>query len=139
MSFLSPWFLLGALAVGIPIWLHLVRREQAVRIPFSSLLFFRPVRINSFSRQRLNYFLLLATRILVILLIALAFARPYFPFANRAFAGKARNKHLVVLLDTSLSMQYGDRWQRALGAARDAIASLGELDRAQLVTCSSEY
>ena len=87
MGLLSPWFLLGALAVGVPIWLHLIRHEQAIRIPFSSLMFFRRIPRKSVSRQRLKYLLLLAARILVILLIVLAFAHPYFPGAARLFSG----------------------------------------------------
>ncbi|MBI2816447.1 MAG: BatA domain-containing protein [Acidobacteria bacterium] len=138
MSFLSPWFLLAGLAVGIPIWVHLVRREQPNRVPFSSLMFFRRLPVKSVSRQRLKHLLLLAIRIAVILLIALAFARPYFPNMARTFSG-GRNKHVAILLDTSLSMQYGDRWQRALAAAKDAIAGLSERDRAQIITFSSEY
>src|SRR3990172_6742022 len=47
MGFLSPWFLLGTLAVGVPLWVHLIRREQAVRLPFSSLMFLRRVPIKS--------------------------------------------------------------------------------------------
>ncbi len=139
MSFLSPWFLAAGLAVGVPIWLHLIRREQPTQIRFSSLMFLRRMPVKSVSRQRLKYLLLLATRLLIVLLIALAFARPYFPNMGQAFAGKADQKNLAILLDTSMSMQYGDRWERALGAARDAISSLGERDRAQIVTFSSEF
>lgn len=139
MSFFSPWFLLGSLVVGIPIWVHLVRREQPNRVPFSSLMFLRRMPVKSVSRQRLKHLLLLAVRMAVILLIALAFARPYFPNVARAFSAGAKQKNVVVLLDTSLSMQYGDRWQRALAAAKDAIAGLSERDRAQIVTFSSEY
>src|SRR3990172_7332461 len=139
MGFLSPWFLLGTLAVGVPLWVHLIRREQAVRLPFSSLMFLRRIPIKSVSRQRLKYFLLLSTRLLVVLLITLAFARLYFPSANRPLAAGGGEKHLVVLLDTSLSMQYGDRWQRALAAAREAVAGLRERDQAQIVTFASEF
>src|SRR5579885_2835071 len=139
MSFLSPWFLLGSLAVGVPIWLHLVRREQPIRIPFSSLMFLRRMPVKSVSRRRLKYLLLLATRCGIVLLVALAFARPFFPFAVHALAPKSGSKYLVVLLDNSLSMQYGDRWQRAVAAARDAISGLTERDRGQIVTFNSEY
>src|SRR3954463_3742437 len=138
MSFLSPWFLLSGLAVGIPIWLHLVRREQPNRVPFSSLMFFRRLPVKSVSRQRLKHLLLLAIRLAIILLIALAFARPYFPNITRAFSG-TKDKNIAILLDNSLSMYYGDRWQRALAAAKDAIAGMSERDRAQIVTFSSEY
>ena len=139
MSFLSPWFLLGGLAVGVPIWLHLIRREQPTLRPFSSLMFLRRMPVKSVSRQRLKYLLLLATRLLIVLLIALAFARPYFPNIKRAFSGGGGQKHVVILLDTSLSMQYGDRWQRAVAAARDAVAGLSERDLAQIVTFAAEY
>jgi hypothetical protein len=139
MSFLSPWFLVAGLAVGVPIWLHLVRREQSVRVPFSSLMFFRRLPVKSVSRQRLKYLLLLAARLLIILLIALAFARPYLPSVARAFTGGAQQKHVVILLDTSASMEQGDRWQKAIAAARDAVSSLSERDRAQIVTFGSEY
>ena len=139
MQFLSPWFLLGALVVGIPLWLHLIRHEQAIRIPFSSLMFLRRIPVKSVSRQRLKYLLLLATRILVILLITLAFARPYFPAAASLFTARASGKQVVILLDVSLSMQFRDRWQRAVDAARKAVADVGEQDRAQIVTFASDF
>src|SRR3990170_8272292 len=121
MQFLSPWFLLGALAVAVPIWLHLIRRQQAMRIPFSSLMFFRRIPTKSLSRQRLKYLLLLSLRVLVILLIALAFARPYLPGASRLLTTAGQGKHVAILLDNSMSMQYGDRWTKALEAARKVI------------------
>ena len=39
----------------------------------------------------------------------------------------------MILLDRSYSMAYGDRWTRAVSAARSAIAGLGANDRASLV------
>ena len=65
MGLLSPWFLLGTLVVGVPLWVHLIRREQAIRLPFSSLMFLRRIPIKSVSRQRLKYFLLLSMRLQV--------------------------------------------------------------------------
>src|SRR3990167_5014270 len=116
MGFLSPWFLLGTLAVGVPLWLHLIRREQAVRLPFSSLMFLRRIPIKSMSRKRLKYFLLLSMRLAILVLLALAFARPYFPWLAGPLAGGAAERFGVILLDTSMSMQYGDRWERAKAA-----------------------
>jgi len=139
MGLLSPWFLLGTLVVGIPFWLHLIRREQALRLPFSSLMFLRRIPIKSVSRQRLKYFLLLSMRLLIVLLVTLAFARPYFPSISRPLAAGGSERHVVVLLDTSMSMQYGDRWERALAAAREAIAGVRERDQAQIVAFSSDF
>jgi hypothetical protein len=139
MSFLSPWFLAGVLAVGIPLWVHLIRREQAIKLPFSSLMFLRRIPIKSVSRQRLKYFLLLSMRMLIILLVALAFARPYFPWMTGPLGGSGSERYGVILLDNSLSMQYGDRWERAMAAAREAIAGFRDGDEAQIVTFSSEF
>ena len=139
MGLLAPWFLLGTLAVGVPLWVHLIRREQAVRLPFSSLMFLRRVPIKSVSRQRLKYFLLLSMRLLIILLVTLAFARPYFPSVTRALPGGGSERHVVILLDASMSMQYGDRWERALAAAQEAIGGVRERDQAQIVLFSSDF
>ena len=40
MGFLSPWFLLGLLGVGLPVWLHLLKQHKTVPQAFSSLMFF---------------------------------------------------------------------------------------------------
>ena len=39
MSFLSPWFLLGAAAIAGPIIFHLIRRATRNRVQFSSTQF----------------------------------------------------------------------------------------------------
>ena len=79
MQFLSPWFLLGAFAVAVPVWVHLIRSEEAQRISFSSLMFLKKVPLKSASRQKLRHLALLAARAALITLLALAFARPFFP------------------------------------------------------------
>ena len=40
MGFLTPWFLAGVAAVGLPIWLHLLRKHKTTPLPFASLKFF---------------------------------------------------------------------------------------------------
>jgi hypothetical protein len=138
MQFLSPWYLLGALAVGVPIWVHLIRHERARPLPFASLMFFRRIPQPTVSRRRLKHLLLLAARCLLVLLIALAFARPYLsgPAAPAGLGPQARL--FVLLADCSLSMQYGDRARRAADAARQALDRMGALDQAQLVAFDSE-
>jgi len=138
MQFLSPWYLLGALAVGVPIWVHLIRHERARPLPFASLMFFRRIPQPTVSRRRLKYLLLLAARCLLVLLLALAFARPYLsgPAAPAGLGPQARL--FVLLADCSLSMQYGDRARRAADAARQVLGRMGALDQAQLVAFDSE-
>ena len=42
MGLLAPWFLAGALAVGVPLYLHLLRRHTSTPQQFSSLMFVEP-------------------------------------------------------------------------------------------------
>lgn len=132
-AFLAPLFLLGALAVAVPVYVHLTHRERKDAIPFPSLMFLRRVPYRTVRRQRLRHWLLFLLRALAVLVLAAAFARP---FVDRAALGPAvvgDGRELVILLDRSASMAYGDRWSRGVDAVRDAIARLRAVDRATLV------
>ena len=77
MGFFTPWFLAGTLAVGLPIWLHLLRKHRTNPLPFSSLMFFEQHIQSSIKHRRLRYLLLFALRTALVLLLVLAFAQPY--------------------------------------------------------------
>ena len=77
MSFLAPLFLLGGLAVALPIIFHLVRRTTRERIRFSSLMFLQPSPPRLTRRSRLEHLLLLLLRCTVLCLLALGFSRPF--------------------------------------------------------------
>lgn len=132
MALLAPWFLLGGLAVGLPLWLHLLDRENPVRLPFSSLMFFEKRRQSSMKERRFRYRMLMALRIALYALLALAFAKPVWELAAGAGGGDVPRLHLIAL-DTSLSMNYGDRWDRAEAGARAVVDDLEPADRAQIL------
>ena len=132
MSLLSPWFLAGALAVGLPLWLHLLQRQNPVKLPFSSLMFMEKRQESSLKERRLRYLLLLASRLALLVLLALAFAKPVWDRPPAAVLGRIATLHLVVL-DTSLSMSYGDRWQRAVAEAEAIVDGMEGGDRAQII------
>src|SRR3954470_24403786 len=77
MSFLAPLFLVGCLAIALPVVFHLIRRTTRERTPFSSLMFLFPTPPRLTRRSRLEHLLLLALRCLVIGLLAVGFARPF--------------------------------------------------------------
>ena len=77
MGFLAPWFLAGAVAIGLPFWIHLLRQYRSTPHPFSSLMFFERRTQSSIKHRRLRYLLLLSLRVALLLLIALAFANPF--------------------------------------------------------------
>jgi hypothetical protein len=134
LTFLAPLFLAGALAAAVPIYLHLVQRERKDAVEFPSLMFLQRIPYRSVRRQRIRHWALLALRCLALLLLATAFARPFFrrgPDLAAGGAGAARE--VVVLLDRSYSMGYGDRWTRAQDAARRAVDGLRPGDRATVI------
>jgi hypothetical protein len=114
-----------------------VRREQAKRAPFPSLMFLRRIPQKSVRRRRLRDLLLLAMRCLALLLLALAFARPFIRSDEANSAGSGRN--LVLLLDTSYSMQYGNRFEQAKQRARSLIGQAGPRDKTALIAFSNGY
>ena len=119
MSFLYPAFLIGAAAIAIPVLLHLLRNEQAPELRFSAVRLLRDVKVEHAERRRIRDWLLLALRAAALLLLALAFARPYFG-GSRVTGGAAT----VIVLDRSASMARGTAWHTALGIVRE------QLDRA---------
>ncbi|MDQ3949359.1 MAG: BatA domain-containing protein, partial [Gemmatimonadota bacterium] len=134
LTFLAPLFLAGVVAAAVPIYLHLVQRERKDAIEFPSLMFLQRIPYRSVRRQRIRHWALLALRCLALLLLATAFARPFFrDGADVAAGGAGAAREVVVLLDRSYSMGYGDRWARAEGAARRAVDGLRPGDRATVV------
>jgi len=74
---LAPLFLLGSLAVAIPIALHLLRQRADPVQPFSAVQLLQHSRVEQARRRRLRDVLLFALRAAALIVLAVAFARPY--------------------------------------------------------------
>jgi hypothetical protein len=132
MSFLAPLFLVALAALAVPVLIHLTQRERKSVVEFPSLMFLKKVPYESVQRRRIRDWLLLMLRLAALALIVAAFARPFLRGSNvAAAAGGARD--IVVVLDRSYSMGYGDSWSRAQRAAAAAIESATPADRISLV------
>src|SRR5512145_1736820 len=108
MSFLAPLFLVGLAGLAVPVLLHLIQRERKQVVQFPSLMFLQRIPYQSVRRRRIRHWLLLAMRISAIALLVLAFARPFFQQGALAAAAAAGAREVVILLDQSASMGYGD-------------------------------
>lgn len=137
MSFLTPAFFVGLLAIGIPILIHLTQKEKKTIIDFPSLMFLRKIPYTSVRRRSIRDIWLLLLRIAALLLMVLAFSRPWFSSASIAASLPGSTREVVVLLDRSASMGYGDRWTRAQAEAKKVIDGLSGQDRATLVQFGS--
>jgi hypothetical protein len=132
MSFLSPEFLFGLLGVGIPIAIHLLRREKAVRIPFSTVRFLKNAPKESAFTHRFQQWLLMLMRVAIMALMAVAFARPLISSKPSEWIGPVPES-AVILLDTSMSMGYGDHFDQA---KKRAMSILSRINQAAIITFS---
>ena len=115
MGFLTPlWLLLGA-AISVPLILHLLQRHQGPRVIFPAVRYLKRAEREHARRIRLRQLLLLLVRLLIVLLIAFAAARPFLRGAGVGHAPAA----VVLVLDNSLSsgLVIGDR--RVLDELKD--------------------
>lgn len=134
--FTNVALLAGLAAIAAPIIIHLLLRRKSVRLRFSTLQFFVKQDEQSMRKRKLRNWLLLAARVVLFALIVLGFARPYFPEGG-ASGALAQSQQVILLIDTSLSMQAtgpdGPQWRRAQELGRQKLAGLGSDDRAALV------
>jgi hypothetical protein len=130
--FLAPAFFLGLLAIAIPVWLHRVARANPTRHRFASLMLLEASDTQKTAKRTLRYWLLLALRIALLIALVLAFAGLLVPPRAVPTVNADARLHAIVL-DTSFSMQHGDRWKKALDAAEGILAKLRTSDRVMLV------
>jgi hypothetical protein len=132
MGFLVPAFLAGLLAVGVPIVLHLRRRDRDTPHRFPSLMFLERLPIRTAQQRRITDWPLLLVRALAIILLVLAFARPLWSRPNAPLTA-AQARTMIVLLDRSMSMGHAGVWSSAVEQARGAVAQLAAGDRVAVV------
>jgi hypothetical protein len=138
MSFLTPLFFLGAAALAAPILVHLVRRTRARRIQFPALVFVRQVPQRTIRRRTLQNLLLLIIRCLAILLIVIAFMRPFF--SNKSAAKTSASAGAtVILIDNSLSMRRDQMFVDAQTKAETALEDARNDEQIALVSFDRRY
>src|SRR5579862_1317729 len=134
MGFFAPWFLAGLAALSLPLYLHLLKKQTRTPKRVSSLMFFESRTQASTRHRLLRYFLLLSLRLLVLLLLILAFANP---FINRSAAAIASSRLVLLVVDDSFSMRAGTRLDDAKAAAMTVLSGKGGA-RGQVATFGSQ-
>jgi len=133
MSFLAPLYILGGLAISLPIIFHLIRRQPKGQIPFSSLMFLRESPPRLTRRSRLENWPLLLVRAAVLALLAAAFARPLLR-TTESLPAEPTNHTTILLVDTSASMRRAGLWQQAVAKANQTIDALRSGDSFGIVS-----
>lgn len=138
MTFLSPWMLAGAAAVGVPIALHFFYKARYRKLPWAAMDFLKEAIEQTSRRLKFQEWILLLLRCLALILLALALARPGLQSVGSTGRGEAVDA--VLVFDTSYSMgaQDGDksRLDRAKEAALGVLDSLPPNSSVQIYTCA---
>ncbi len=100
MQFKHPEILWALLLLLLPILIHLFQLRKFKKTPFTNVKFLQKVKSKSRKSNTLKKWLLLATRLLLLTALILAFAQPFFA-KKTALAVK----ETVIYLDNSFSMQ----------------------------------
>jgi len=137
--FVHPAIAAGALACGvIPVVIHLINRRRHRRVPWAAMAFLLAANRRSARRMWIEQWLLLAVRVLLIVLVGWAVARPYLPASAFLPAGSER-LHRVIVFDNSGSMnavasEGQTRFEQAKLFAEPLLASFNARDAVSLVT-----
>lgn len=136
MSLLAPLFLLGLLGIALPVWLHRLNTRNPQRQAFSSTMLLEQSTQQTHVRKQLRYLLLLSLRILFLILMILAFSKPLITRPPIIAGGEGATLHYIVM-DTSMSMNYGERFEGLMSAAGEIIDGMAGGDLAQIISVSN--
>ncbi len=130
MRFENPWLLAGMAAAAIPVIIHLINRRRARLRPFAAMEFLLLSDKRIARRLKLRQLLVLALRVLLLVAIPFALAKPYLaPDATSRVALSAPGS-VVLVVDDSMSMSARGEDGRplleaAVAEARRLVASGG--------------
>lgn len=137
VDFLAPVFAaVGVAAAAIPVVLHMLRRTPAQKLPFSLVRFLRPSLPKITRRSTIEHWPLLLLRMLALLLIGLAFARPFQRTAVSATTVQTAGDRVTVLLDASASMRRDGLREDLLRQLQEVIAALQPQDTLHITAFS---
>ncbi len=100
IAFLHPWMLLGLVAAGVPILLHLRQHREPPTVAFPAVRYLLDATRQHEKRLRLRHWLLLLLRTLLVVSLILAAAGPSAPVRGMAAHPPTA---LAVIFDNSLS------------------------------------
>ena len=125
MGLLVPLFAFGVALIGIPYFVHRIRRPERETVRFSSLMFVPDIKREVIERRRVQHIVLMLLRMAVLVALALAFARPFQEMILDAEAAPSGRTDHVIAMDVSLSMGYDGVWERAKTGAKAVLETVG--------------
>lgn len=136
MQFKHPEILYFLFLLVIPILVHLFQLRKFETALFTNVKFLKELDIQTRKSSKIKKYLLLATRLLLLAAIIIAFAQPFF----KAKDAKNASNELYIVLDNSNSMQAkGEKGELLKRAVQELLESTPEKVNFSLITCSENF
>ena len=138
LTFASPGLAVAAgAAIAVPVAIHLLLRRRRMPVEWAAMDLLREALRRVERRRRVERWLLLAVRCLVVACAGMAIAAPFV--GMDASAARAPRTLVVVLDDSAASSERlgkGTAFERSVAVAKAAVESLSAGDRVALVQAS---
>jgi hypothetical protein len=127
----------GLAAASVPVIIHLLNRRRFREVPFAAMRFLIAAVKKNSRRIRIEQWILLAVRTLVIVFAVTAMAKPFLESLGAIPRIAGQRTHRVLVLDGSLSMGYtseeGTRFDQAKALAAQLVRDARRGDAISLV------
>lgn len=136
MQFRHPEILYFLSLLVIPILVHLFQLRRFKKEYFTNVRFLKELSIQTRKSSRIKKWLLLATRLLLLACVIIAFSQPFF----KATDSKSITNEMYIILDNSFSMQAkGQKGELLRRAVEDLLRHAPESRTFSLVTNTETF
>ena len=136
MQFKHPEILYFLFLLVIPILVHLFQLRRFKKEYFTNVKILKELSIQTRKSSKLKKWLLLATRLLLLACVIIAFAQPFFTAKD----SKNASNELYIILDNSYSMQAkGQKGELLKRAVEDLLEHAPENQNLSLLTNSENF
>lgn len=136
MNFKHPEALYFLFLLVIPILVHLFQLRRFKKEYFTNVQFLKELSIQTRKSSTIKKWLLLLTRLLLLIFLILAFAQPFFSAKDI----KKKTNEMYIILDNSFSMQAkGKKGELLKRAIQDLLEHTPEFQNFSLITNSDNY
>jgi hypothetical protein len=136
MQFKHPEILYFLFLLVIPILVHLFQLRRFKKEYFTNVKILKELSIQTRKSSKLKKWLLLATRLLLLAFVIIAFAQPFFTAKD----SKNASNELYIILDNSYSMQAkGQKGELLKRAVEDLLEHAPENQNLSLLTNSENF
>ena len=136
MRFANPSILFALSAVSIPILIHLFNLRKFKRVLFTNVQLLKEVQQQTIKQHRLKHLLVLLSRILFILFLVFAFAKPFIPSSKQSI--RQGVNYTSIYIDNSFSMdlqnEQGVLLEQAKNKAKEIISAYQATDKFQIIS-----